>query len=160
MDSTNNNITTNNDNFKLTNENVSKLENQLENIETQYNKLLLTIIKQTQTNFYKKYGYKNHTLEDLPDYINSEQQKGTRILKRKLQYIFMQSGGDFDSTNEKDFTNTADELLNNYKHDFLPEDNYSVKRNKEAQRLKQVVLKPFTSTYTDMSFEDNYSYDN
>ena len=155
MDSTDNNtITTNNDNFKLTNDEISKLETQLENIENQYNKLLLTIINKTQTNFYQKYGYKIQTLEDLPDYINSEQQKGTRILKRRLHNIFMMSGGDFDSTNEDDFTNTADELLNNYKHEYLLEDNYPVKRNKDAQWLKKMVLQP--STYADMSF-DTYS---
>lgn len=158
MEPTDNNIistiTTNNDNYKLAREEAYKLETELENIEKQYNKQLVTIIKKAQNNFYQKYGSKIQTLEDLQDYINSEQKKGQRQLKRKLQQILIQTGGDLDSTNEQDFRNTADELLNNYKQNYLPEDNYQMKRNKEAQMLKQMVLKPLKHMYTDASFDD------
>lgn len=162
MESTDNNtistITTNNDNYKLAREEAYKLETELENIEKQYNKQLLTIIKKAQTNFYQKYGSKIQTLEDLQDYINSEQKKGQRHLKRKLQQIFIQTGGDLDSTNEEVFRNTADELLNNYKQNYLPEDNYQIRRNKEAQMLKQMVLKPLKNMYTNASFDDGDTY--
>jgi len=152
------NNTTNNENYKLNVEEAYKLETQLENIENQYNKQLLNIIKDTQTFFYKKYGSKIQTLEDLLDYINSEQKKGPRQLKRKLQNIFMQTGGEFDSINEQDFKNTADELLNNYKRDYFPEDNFQIKRNKEAQILKQLVLQPVNTLYMDDSFDDGDRY--
>ena len=120
-------IPNNYDNDKITLEEVYKLETELENIENQYNKQLLTIIKTVQTIFYKKYGSKIQTLEDLQDYINSEQKKGLRLLKRKLQQIFIQADGDFDTTNELDFKTTVDQLLQNYKSDSLPKDNYQIK---------------------------------
>ena len=158
MESTNNTITTNNENYNLSGEEAYKLKTQLENIENQYNKQLLTIIKQVQTNFYKKYGSKIQTLEDLPEYINSEQKQGQKQLKNKLQHIFIQTGGEFDSINEQDFKNTANELLNNYKREYLPEDNFQIKRNKEAQMLKQMVLQPLKPLYMEESFEDNDRY--
>ena len=46
----------------------------------------------------------------------------------------------------------------NYKQNYLPEDNYQMKRNKEAQMLKQMVLKPLKHMYTDASFDDNDTF--
>lgn len=133
-------LSNNKTNYNNAREEAYKLEVELETIEKKYNEQILEIIKKAQKSFYQKYGSKIQSLDDLQDYIDSEQSKGQRQLKRKLQNLFIQSDGSMNDDNELEFKNTAQELLNNYKNEYHPKDNYQSRRDKEAQSLKKLVL--------------------
>ena len=122
-----------------------ELENELENIEKQYNKQILNIIKKAQHTFQKNYGSKIQALEDLQEYIDTEQIKGRRKLKKQLQNLYLQTGGEYNEEEFNNFQSIADKLLENYKDEYYPQDNYQKKKNNEAMKLKQMVLKPLQS---------------
>ena len=120
-----------------------ELENTIEKAQGDYVKQLHEVINKIKKEFLEKYGEKINELEEMQFGIQQVQEKGRFALNRKLQNLYKQhggSGGNARNENPEIMRKKIKELYDEYKKIYFPNDDYQIKRNMEARKLKDTFL--------------------
>ena len=118
-----------------------ELENTIEKAQGDYVKQLHEVINKIKKDFLEKYGEKINELEEMQFGIQQVQEKGRFALNRKLQNLYKQHGGGGGGGHDPELMRKKiKELYDEYKKIYFPNDEYQMKRNIEARKLKNTFL--------------------